>query len=56
MGPTISTTHSKYLPKFKDVVPVDFSFWLSYERYRRKETDDKTFTRLEDVFKVLPKE
>ena len=31
MGPTISTTNSKHLPKFTDVVPVDFSFWLSYE-------------------------
>jgi len=56
MGPSISSTDSKYLPKFKVKVPVDFSYWMSYEFYNRKETDDESYTFLEDVFRELPLE
>ena len=50
---TMSTTYSNKTPKFKDVIPVEFSDGLTYSR---KNTDGETHTKLEDVFKEIPKE
>ena len=46
-------TLSTELPIFKDDMPLHFS---KQAFYHRKESDQNTFTLLEDVFKVLPKE
>ena len=51
---TVRLTDFDKLPEFKDEIPVDFSYPKTY--YTRKETDSKTYTRLEDVFKEIPRD
>ena len=52
-GQKIIDTLSTELPTFKEDMPLHFS---KEAFYRRKEGDQNTYTLLEDVFKVLPRE
>ena len=41
------------LPSFMDVIPIEFS---DGETYTRKSTDNERLSKLEDMFKEIPKD
>ena len=50
---TIRTTDSDKLPEFKDEIPLHFG---DGKCYKRKSTDSLKLTKLEDIFKEIPKD
>lgn len=55
----VKDTNLADLPEFKKEMPMHFSRLnkdCEFQNYQRKDTDQKTYSTLEDVFKVIPKE
>lgn len=53
-GQTVINTRFDELPEFADEIPICFSDGSI--KYKRKDNDQKCFTKLEDIFKTIPKE
>lgn len=51
-GQKVMNTNFADLPKFKDEMPICFSDGSI--KYKRKPSDQDSFSKLEDIFKVVP--
>ena len=51
-GQTVRETLSSELPCFKQEMPMHFS---ADKTYSRKEGDQNTYTKLSEIFEILPK-
>lgn len=51
-GQRVRDTNFADLPQLNDEIPICFSDGSI--KYKRKDTDQKTFTKLEDIFKAVP--